>query len=119
VNEQKIQIVRGDVILVDLAGTKGAEKRGNRPCVVVQNNEGNEKAPYTIIIPLTKAEEKDIYPFQVFVEKGDGGAKFDSIACCESLRLVDKSRILDNLGHLSEDTMRLIDDGLKDVLELY
>jgi len=118
VSDREIQIFRGDVVLVDLSGARGTEMRGTRPCVVVQNDEGNKHSPHTIVVPLTKAEGKAVYPFQVYIKKGDGGIDLDSIACCELIRLVDKVRILKNFGHLSEETIEFINDALKNVLEL-
>lgn len=48
----EIPLVRGDIVLVDLRGAEGGEKKndkllGARPCVVVQNDGGNRGSPLT------------------------------------------------------------------------
>jgi len=44
-----------DILLVDLNPSRGAEKRGVRPCVVLQNNLANKSRLQTVTIaPITK-----------------------------------------------------------------
>ncbi len=113
------EIYRGDVVRVDLQPTKEHEKHGtSRPCVVVQNDIGNLNSPISIVIPLTDARDKKIYPFQVLIQKGDGGATKDSIACCEQIRVIDKTRIKNKMGHLQGDTIDKIDIALCHSLDL-
>lgn len=112
-------ILRGDVISVNLEPAIGSEQKGvSRPCVVVQNNRGNRTANTTIIVPLTDAEGKKVYPFQAFVQKGVGGMTKDSIARCEQIRTIDQSRIINMMGHLDENTIIRINSALRRSLEL-
>jgi len=114
-----IEIIRGDVVIVNLEPSYGTEKKGkSRPSVVIQNNIGNKTAPTTIIVPLTDAKGKNIYPFQVLIKKGDGGIEKDSIACCEQIRVIDRKRIIKKSGHLEEDTIIKIDEALRLSLDL-
>ncbi|MBI5148987.1 type II toxin-antitoxin system PemK/MazF family toxin, partial [Candidatus Pacearchaeota archaeon] len=48
-----MNILRGDIVLVNLEPIIGAEQGKIRPAVVVQNNIGNEYSPTTIIAPIT------------------------------------------------------------------
>ena len=50
----KIPVNRGDIVLVDLKGAVGGEKKNDaqisaRPCIVVQNDVGNGVSPLTIV----------------------------------------------------------------------
>ncbi len=58
-----MQIRRGDIVIVELNPTTGSEQRGtNRPCVVIQNDVGNQYSPTTIIAPFTKQYDPgDVY----------------------------------------------------------
>ncbi len=109
-----VRIRRGDVVLVNLEPGKGKEQRGrSRPCVIVQNDLGNQYSPTTIVVPLTGAAEKQVYPFQALFKKGEGGIPKDSIAKCEQVRVVDCGRITKKLGHLDLGAIKTIDSALR------
>ena len=115
----EIRITRGNVVRVDLGRTVGSETRGiARPCIIVQNNTGNESSPVTIIVPVTDASGREPYPFQVLINAGEGGLSKDSIALGEQIRVIDKSRILRKLGTLRESTVRQLDNALRNSLQL-
>ncbi len=114
-----IRICRGDVVLVNLEPGKGKEQRGrSRPCVVIQNDLGNQYSPTTIVVPLNDAAGKQVYPFQALVRKGRGGITKDSIAKCEQVRVIDHGRITKTLGHLDSGTIEGIDNALRISLAL-
>ena len=115
----EVSIIRGDVVVVNLEPTTGSEQKGiSRPCVVIQNDLGNRTANTTIIVPLTDAKSKKTYPFQVFIMKGEGGTTKDSIARCEQIRTIDKSRIIKKMGYLNPETIVQLDFALRRSLEL-
>jgi len=110
---------RGDVVLVNLGQVEGSEEKGEgRPCVIVQTNIGIEYSPTVIVVPLTDAKGKKIYPFQALISRAKDGVKVDSIAKCEQIRTIDKRRIVKKVAHVSEETIKCIDNGIKNVLEL-
>ena len=119
-----ISLRRGDVVLVDLDGSRGTEKRNDatsksRPCVVVQNDRGNLKSPLTIVVPLTDAKQFKDYREQVFVtaaELGSGGK--DSVIECGHVRSIDRNRILKPLGHIDPIVLPRLDRALKASLGL-
>jgi len=122
----KIQIARGDVVLVDLAEAIGVEKKndeasGLRPCVVVQNDGGNRASPLTIVAPLTGADQYKGYAQQVVVtaaELGAGSTK-DSVIECGHLRAIDRDRrIHQHLGKVDFAVLPRIDAALKSSLGL-
>ena len=115
---KEIEIVRGDVVLIRPDTVIGREQRGVRPAVIVQNDEGNEFSSVTVIIPLTDAANKKKYPFMAKIEKGDGGIKKDSFALANQIRVVDKTRIIENWGHLSAKAISGVDAALRDELKL-
>ena len=97
-----LQIRRGDVVLVNLNPTKGSEQQGDsRPCIVIHNDVGNKNSNTTIIVPVTDASGKTVYPFQSQIAKGDGGLKKASIALCNQIRVISKGRIVRKIGSIS------------------
>lgn len=110
---------RGDVVTVNLEPVTGGEQQGtSRPCVVVQNNAGNENFNTTIIVPLTDARDKEVELFQAFIPMGIAGLEKDSIAKCEQVRVVAESRISSNWGHLSEKYIVAVNVALRRSLSL-
>lgn len=102
-------IKRGEIYYIDLSPTQGSEQGGLRPCVIVQNDKGNEHAPTIIIVPLTTQSKRKL-PTHAIVREG---TKL-SLALCEQIRTIDKGRISGRpIGKCSSHTMEQIDFSLK------
>lgn len=107
------EIKRGDVVLVDLSPTWGAEKSKTRPCVVIQNNTGNKFSSQTIVAVITSQKEmKKEYPTDVWVDSGEGGLKKPSVVQCDQIRSIDKQRIVSVFGCFDSIIMRKINRAL-------
>jgi len=105
---------RGDIVIVELDPTRGSEQRGTRPCLVVQNNVGNENAPTTIVVPFTTSFDDELYPFEVLVTAAESHLREDSVALCSQLRTVSiKHRLKTVVGSLSDERMRDVDTALE------
>lgn len=124
----KIPIARGDIVYVDLQGAIGGEKKNDntsnsRPCVVVQNNGGNNGSPLTIVAPLTDVGQYKGYQQQVQVTAAEVGAigatAKDSIVECGHIRAIDRdARIVKNCGPIAPAALPRIDAALKASLGL-
>ena len=111
-------IERGDIVLTKLEPIKGSEQGKTRPCLVIQNNFGNNTSPITIVCAITSKTEKE-YPFNVFVKSGEGNLPLDSLILCNQIRSVSiKDRIKKKIGTLKPATMKKVDDALKTSLAL-
>lgn len=110
----KLNIKRGDVVIVDLRGAEGTEKNGKRPCVVIQNDVGNAHSPMTIIVPITDQQQNKFLPVQVPVSVGEAPIlSKDSVVECGHIRVIDRdARIEKVIGSLSEEVMKLIDKAV-------
>lgn len=97
---------RGDIYYADLGQGIGSEQEGRRPVVIIQNDIGNKYSPTVIVAPLTSSPKKHI-PTHVTVWLGDD-VKRSSTALLEQLRTLDKSRLEEYLGRLSEAAMQRI-----------
>ena len=107
-----IQPRRGEVYLVGLDPTVGAEIRKTRPAVVVQNTPANRRSPITIVAAVTSQFEEPLYPTEVLVRAPEGGLTGDSVALLNQIRSVDKGRLVRRLGGLKTETMKEIDRAL-------
>ena len=103
---------RGEVYLVSLDPTVGAEIRKTRPAVVVQNDLANRRSPITIVAAVTSQVEEPLYPTEVLVRAPGGGLTTDSVVLLNQVRSVDRGRLVRRLGVLKTETMQAIDRAL-------
>lgn len=109
-----MDVHRGDIVIVELDPTEGSEQRGTRPCLVVQNDIGNENAPTTIVVPFTTSQGDELYPFEVRVSAAESPLREDSIALCSQIRTVSiEHRIQTNIGSVPESRMEEVDEALE------
>ncbi len=111
--------VRGTVIEVNLDPTVGHEIKKSRPCVVIQNDIGNQYSPMTIVAAIEGAEHvRKVYPVDVRVAKGEGGLEKDSVVLGNQIRSVDEFRFGRMYGRFSDSTMEKINQALRISLAL-
>ena len=103
---------RGDVFLVSLDPTIGAEIKKTRPAVVIQNDPANRRSPITIVAAITSRFETSLYPTEVLVRPPEGGLTADSVVLLNQIRSVDTGRLVRRLGILGAERMREIDRAL-------
>jgi len=114
-----VQVRRGDIVIVELNPTKGSEQQGtSRPCVVIQNDVGNQYSPTTIIAPVTtKYTSGNTYPFEVKVLASDTPLDDDSVADLSQIRVVNiDERVIENIGSVSASDILKIDSAIKSSL---
>lgn len=85
---------RGDVFLVSLDPTKGAENQKTRPCVIVSPDELNLHLRTVIVAPMTSAGHA--YPFRPAC-RFEGKQGF---VVLDQLRTIDRERLVRRLGKL-------------------
>ena len=106
------KIMRGEIYIADLDPVVGSEQGGERPVLVIQNNQGNKHSPTVIVLAITsRFHKKRHLPTHVPIESGD--LSKNSIALAEQVRTIDKSRLIHYVGRASRETMDFVDDALK------
>jgi mRNA interferase MazF len=104
---------RGDVWLADLDPVRGSEQGKTRPVLIVQNDIGNEFSPVVIIAAITSAGGKKEYPTDVLISAPEGGLKKDSLVLLNQIRTVDKRRLIEHWGTLSDASMELVGEAIR------
>jgi mRNA interferase MazF len=93
---------RGEIWWVDLKPVVGSETDKQRPCLILQNDIGNQNGATTIIAPLLPKSKT--YPFVVDVfPTPQNGLDIERHINLSQIRAVDASRIKHKQGVL-EDT---------------
>jgi len=108
---------RGEIHLVDLDPTRGAEATKRRPAVIVSNDGANATAErlgrgVVTVVPVTSNVSR-IYPFQVLLEAALTGLDRDSKAQAEQVRSVAVERVGARLGILTGELMTELDEALR------
>lgn len=108
---------RGEVWMVDLDPTRGHERSGRRPALVVSVDPFNQgPAGLVIVLPIT-SKAKGI-PLHVPVKPPEGGVRSTSYIKCEDVRSVAKERLTRRMGVISPTTQAEVDDRLRILLGL-
>ncbi len=90
-----------DIVLVNLDPTLGSEIKKTRPCVIISPNEINDNLRTITIAPMTTKSRS--YPTRVKVKHN----KQTGWVVVDQIRTIDKSRIIKNLGSLSDSEVIL------------
>ena len=110
---------RGDVYDTRLDPTEGSEEGGFRPVVIVSRDAINAARTTVIAIPCTTYRPgTHLYASNVLLHAPDGGLRVDSIALCDQIRVLAKSRLLRRRGVLAAMAMAEIDQALLVTLDL-
>ena len=99
-----MEISMFDIFYADLSkNTVKCEQGGIRPVVVMQNNTGNRYSPTIIVLPITSELKKVNMPTHCLLRKThDNGLSTDSMVLAEQVRVIDKSRLREKIGHINE-----------------
>ena len=103
-----MDISRGEVFWARLDPTVGSEIQKTRPVVVLSINPLNRARKTVVVVPLSTSAPAIDY---LNVELKGG-----SVARCEHLRSVDKSRLSEKIGSISVADIGKIEDGICRVL---
>lgn len=106
-----MKIKRGDLFYADLSPVVGSEQGGVRPVLIIQNDRGNKYSPTTIVAAITSQKKKATLPTHVPIKSG--GLPKNSYALLEQIRTIDKSRLKDKIGIISDKDMEKMEEGLK------
>jgi mRNA interferase MazF len=104
---------RGSIWWVDLDPTRGAEIRKQRPAVVLSADGLNRVRRTVVVVPLSTGPAPR--PPIVVAVRSAGG---DSVAVCDQIRAVDRTRLRRLAGILSRADLRVVEDGVRAVLML-
>ncbi len=110
---------QGEIWLIDLDPTTGAEIQKTRPAVIV-NDDALGRLPLKIIVPITDWKDRyEIAPWMVkILSTGGTGLAKDSAADCFQTRSVSERRFVKRIGVLPQSVMDEIKTGLSKVLAL-
>lgn len=110
-------MLRGEIRLIDLDPSRGAEASKRRPAVIVSNDGANRAAArlqrgVVTIVPIS-SNVRRVYPFQVLLPADATGLRIDSKAQAEQMRSVAVERIGHAVGRLPDHLMIEVEGAMR------
>lgn len=99
-------IVRGDVVYLDLGQHPHSNvQSGLRPCVVVSNNFNNKYSKTINVLPFSAKLKNNPVHVRVQPKDVDGFFEKESDSLAEQIITKDKKDIISKVGHLDESSV--------------
>ena len=107
-----LDIKRGYLYYADLSPVVGSEQGGVRPVLIIQNDIGNKYSPTVIVSAITSQINKAKLPTHVEISSVEYGLNRDSVVLLEQIRTLDKKRLKEKIGHMTDIDMKKVDKAL-------
>ncbi len=96
----------GEIHWVDLPDTGGREQAGRRPAIIIQNDGYAGSLPTVLVIPLSSAIAALRFPGTALIKADKtSGLRSNSVALVFQLRAIDRGRIKEKIGIVSESEL--------------
>ena len=108
---------QGEIWLVDLDPTVGAEMKKIRPALIVNDNRLG-RLPLKVIVPITGWKEHyNVAPWMIKIEPNaiNGLNKISSIDCFQ-IRSISQDRLVEKIGGITSDEINKVHEGILKVL---
>ncbi len=106
-------VCQGDVLWLKLPPSKGSEPAYKRPVIVVQKDAINRsKFGTVLVVPLTKQTKHAILPGNVLLKKGEANLSMPSLARGTHVMVIDKNRLIEKIGALSQNRLNEIIENI-------
>ena len=107
-----LNVKRGDIFYADISPVVGSEQGGIRPVIIIQNDIGNRYSPTVIVAAITSQINKAKLPTHVEISSEEYGLNRDSVVLLEQIRTLDKKRLKEKIGHMTEEDMKKVNKSL-------
>lgn len=114
---KRVVVSQGDICWASLPDPTGSGPGFRRPVVVVQGNAFNaSRLATTVVVPLTSNLRWAAAPGNVLLPAEHTGLPKDSVANVSQVVAVDRTLLIERVGHLSDADLALVLAGLDLVL---
>jgi mRNA interferase MazF len=110
---------RGEIWDVNWSPGRGAEQKGTRPALIIQNDRGNTSPSYplTIVASMSRTERELPLHVRIAPSEENGLTDFTDVKC-EQLMTIEKSRLIRRRGFITTEELIKVDVALKLSLNL-
>src|SRR5215471_14589629 len=105
---------RGEIWDVNWSPGRGAEQKGIRPALIIQNDRGNASPSYplTIVASMTRTERELPLHVRIAPSEENGLTDFTDVKC-EQVMTIEKTRLIRLRGSISSEELSRVDTALK------
>jgi len=104
----------GDIHWVEFPPANGREQQGRRPAIVVQDDGDAGSLPTTMVVPLSTAIRALRFAGTATISAStESGLRQDSVALVFQFRAIDRGRVKERLGTISDDEVEAVFDELR------
>ena len=110
---------RGEIWDVNWSPGRGAEQKGTRPALIIQNDRGNTSPSYplTIVASMSRTEREISLHVRIAPSEENGLTDFTDVKC-EQVMTIEKSRLIRRRGIITSEELNKVDVALKLSLDL-
>lgn len=108
------RILRGDVFGADLNPVKGHEQAGMRPVLILSPEVFNERSGTVIAMALTSQAQRAGFPLTMEVRSA--ALPKPTWAKISQVRTLSVERLGKRMGHVSDDEMSQVVEGLNEII---
>jgi mRNA interferase MazF len=110
---------RGEIWDVNWSPGRGAEQKGTRPALIIQNDRGNTSPSYplTIVASMSRTEREIPLHVRIAPSEENGLTDFTDVKC-EQVMTIEKSRLIRRRGVITSEELNKVDVALKLSLDL-
>ncbi|SRR6266536_1997056 len=110
---------RGEIWDVNWSPGRGAEQKGTRPALVIQNDRGNTSPSYplTIVASMSRTERELPLHVRIAPSEENGLTDFTDVKC-EQIMTIEKPRLIHRRGVITSEELGKVDVALKLSLNL-
>jgi mRNA interferase MazF len=110
---------RGEIWDVNWSPGRGAEQKGIRPALIIQNDRGNTSPSYplTIVASMSRTERELPLHVRITPSAENGLTNFTDVKC-EQVMTIEKSRLIRRRGSISSEELAKVDVALRLSLNL-
>ena len=110
---------RGEIWDVNWSPGRGAEQKGIRPALIIQNDRGNTSSSYPLTIVASMSRTEREIPLHVRIAPTEENGLTDSTDVkCEQVMTIEKSRLIRRRGAITSEELNKVDVALKLSLDL-
>lgn len=116
------KVKRAEVYLCNFGETLEHEQAGKRYAIIIQNDDGNQYSPNTIVLPLTTQHKPNLPVHYIFKFSSENMVDYsnakvsekNNVALGEAITTISKSRLIKYLGTMTED---FIDEKIQPIID--
>ena len=104
----------GDIHWVEFPPANGREQQGHRPTIVMQDDGYAGSLPTTMVIPLSTAKRALRFSgTSLIAATVESGLRQESVVLVFQFRAIDRSRVRDRVGTISDTECDAVFDELR------